>query len=457
MHTWLISPSRGLRRRLFCLGLACLILQVTSVATGATVTWPTGPAPCNDINDLETCILTGIAPGDVVEIAANAIPGQGVTVLPGKSFTLRPSPGYTPVFASFFTIAAFGADTDITVVIEGITIEAGRIILRQGGEGTFNVTARDNVIQQTATYGSAIGIDSANTQPPYGPTLFLVESNQISINLDPDDAVSAISAGGFQGGGNVGSIVGNVINQIGGDQNAAISLSNGNVSLSVDVLGNQITGTNFNSGVSLYQYADGSLSARVVNNTISGQVSTAGAPAGISLNVSEGDGSFTVVNNSVAYNERGVLVNGRSDLGATISGTLANNIIAFNTSGVSIDGDFESTFSNGYNLVSGNGGDSFTPGVGTVTEDPLFVSASDFHGQPASPARNAGSNAQVPGDITTDVAGNPRIREGTVDIGAYEDQGSLIPGIPALSGWGLLVLALAVFLGGAAVLRLRMS
>ncbi len=459
MRAWLISPTRCLGRGLFVLGLLALVLGVTSVGVAATITWPTGAAPCNDINDLETCLLTGIASGDIVEIAANAIPSQSVSVYPGVSFTLRPAAGYTPVFADYSSISAFGGNTDITVVIEGITITRGIIIFRQGGSGTFNVTARNNVILQGSTYHAAIGIDSGNMQPPYGPTLFLVENNQITINVGPGDEASAITAGGFQGGGNVGSIIGNVINQNGGDQSPAIGLSNGSVTLTADVLNNRVFGSNFNSGVSLYQYGTGSLSARVINNSIWGQVDAAGAPAGISVNVSEGAGNFTVVNNTVAYNETGVLVNGRSDLGATISGTLANNIIAFSTSsGLSIDSDFEGTFSNSYNLVYGNPYDFFTPGAGTVTEDPLFVSPSDLHVHPGSPARNAGSNAMVPGDITTDLGGNSRIQEGTVDIGAYEeDEGTPIPGIPTLSGWGLLVLALAVLLGGAAVLRMRLG
>ncbi len=64
------------------------------------------------------------------------------------------------------------------------------------------------------------------------------------------------------------------------------------------------------------------------------------------------------------------------------------------------------------------------PGPGNIALDPLFINAAggDFRLRPDSPCINAGSNEFVFGE--TDVAGNPRIISGTVDIGAYESQGS---------------------------------
>lgn len=53
--------------------------------------------------------------------------------------------------------------------------------------------------------------------------------------------------------------------------------------------------------------------------------------------------------------------------------------------------------------------------------DPMFrdTAAGDYSLLPCSPLINAGSNAAAAG-ILTDIAGSPRILEGTVDIGAYE-------------------------------------
>ena len=64
-------------------------------------------------------------------------------------------------------------------------------------------------------------------------------------------------------------------------------------------------------------------------------------------------------------------------------------------------------------------------GVGNITNEPLFVNpaAGDFHLQSNSPCINSGSNAYVVD--TTDLDGKARIVNGTVDIGAYEYQGSV--------------------------------
>lgn len=61
-------------------------------------------------------------------------------------------------------------------------------------------------------------------------------------------------------------------------------------------------------------------------------------------------------------------------------------------------------------------------GTGNFTNAPLFVDqpGGNLHLQPTSPCINAGLNATVSG--ATDLDGNPRIRGGTVDVGAYEFQ-----------------------------------
>ncbi|MGA2231471.1 MAG: right-handed parallel beta-helix repeat-containing protein [Tepidisphaeraceae bacterium] len=64
-------------------------------------------------------------------------------------------------------------------------------------------------------------------------------------------------------------------------------------------------------------------------------------------------------------------------------------------------------------------------GTGNIGYDPMFSTVANGTQQLTahSPAINAGSNAAVPGGVTTDAAGNPRIVGGVVDMGAYEFQG----------------------------------
>ncbi|MCL1922059.1 MAG: DUF5123 domain-containing protein [Kiritimatiellaeota bacterium] len=59
-------------------------------------------------------------------------------------------------------------------------------------------------------------------------------------------------------------------------------------------------------------------------------------------------------------------------------------------------------------------------GTGNIASNPLFVDAAngDFRLQPDSPCINKGNNAYVVGNV--DLDGNPRILDGTVDMGAYE-------------------------------------
>ncbi len=371
-------------------------------------TWPTGAAPCNDINSLAACI-NGADPGDIIEIAANAIPAQSVEVTTVKSFILRPASGFTPTFGGFTNFFVPGGNANVT--IEGLTLASGNISVGGGG-GSLYITLRHLHIQQASTYLPPLEVYNRS-----GATVFNINDNQIEINVGASDYVSAISVWGLDSAS--GSISRNRILQVGGGQNAAIEIANGDGTVSADLIGNKVAGTNFNSGISLYEYGSGAITARVINNIVSGQINYAGSPAAISLNVSGtgGHGDFTVLNNTVANNDDGILLVGRPDLGATATAVVGNNIVAFNNvQGLSLQ-DFPAE--NSFNLVHGNASDYYTPGPGDLTSDPLFIDDVDFQLVGGSPAENSGYNGLIPADIVTDISGNPRIL-GIVDRGAYE-------------------------------------
>jgi len=71
----------------------------------------------------------------------------------------------------------------------------------------------------------------------------------------------------------------------------------------------------------------------------------------------------------------------------------------------------------GLTCVNGTNTNNLTgdPNLGTLTGSPAY-----FPLNAGSSAINAGDNSLIPGGITLDQAGNPRINGGTVDMGAYE-------------------------------------
>jgi len=108
--------------------------------------------------------------------------------------------------------------------------------------------------------------------------------------------------------------------------------------------------------------------------------------------------------------------------------TVLNSIIYGNRSG--IGGGYEVAISISNSLVQGMPGGSNGNIDGST--NPLFVDApinttapftgGDYRLQRCSPAINAGGNSWLGVNNTLDLAGKPRIYDGTVDMGAYEFQ-----------------------------------
>ncbi|MFN0034270.1 MAG: choice-of-anchor Q domain-containing protein, partial [Saprospiraceae bacterium] len=88
----------------------------------------------------------------------------------------------------------------------------------------------------------------------------------------------------------------------------------------------------------------------------------------------------------------------------------------------------------GANLNCANLPPGVTCGPGNLFGlDPMFrdTAAGDYSLLPCSPLINAGSNPAA-ANIPTDLAGNPRILGGTVDIGAYESPAFALAALPAV-------------------------
>src|SRR5690606_12598485 len=93
-----------------------------------------------------------------------------------------------------------------------------------------------------------------------------------------------------------------------------------------------------------------------------------------------------------------------------------NSIVYGNNSGIGGPGSFTQT----YSLVQGQS--STSDGNINGNTNPQFINPEngDFRLQLISPVANRGNNAYVPTSLTTDIAGNTRIQDCAVDMGAYE-------------------------------------
>jgi hypothetical protein len=124
-------------------------------------------------------------------------------------------------------------------------------------------------------------------------------------------------------------------------------------------------------------------------------------------------GSVTVTNCSFSGNAGNGITSDKN------SATLTNCIVWGNSGGEIVGNGLTVT----YSVVKGG-----FDGTGNTNRDPLFVDAAhgNFHLQPCSPAIDSGENSAVPAGVTTDLDGNPRITNGTVDMGAYELSTNLV-------------------------------
>lgn len=146
--------------------------------------------------------------------------------------------------------------------------------------------------------------------------------------------------------------------------------------------------------------------------------------------------SSPVLTNSTLAGNHAVGNGGAASLRFGTTLTLTNSIVWGNTAvgSTPFDVDFMSGISATYSDIQGG-----YSGTGNLNADPLFLRSpspgpdatwgsndddyGNLHLKPGSPGINAGSNS-APGlsGVTTDLAGNPRIASGTVDLGAYETE-----------------------------------
>ena len=185
----------------------------------------------------------------------------------------------------------------------------------------------------------------------------------------------------------------------------------------------------------------------VISSRISGNSATGNGQGGGAIFNYTANANLTVINSLLTGNTSGSRGGGISNTGGTV--TVSSTTISANdaSTGGGISGSGTMNLNN--SIVAGNSDHVFDPyddcenflGWATVNAQNSLVevgggcgivngTSGNLTGEPAlngdftlgtfSPAINAGSNALIPAGITTDLAGNQRIRVTTVDMGAYE-------------------------------------
>jgi hypothetical protein len=398
-----------------------LVCVMVSPVSALTHTWSGPASPCG--STLQGCI-NGAAPGDIVRVATNVPINEDITV--AKSLELTAAPGFSPVIGPFhFVLLSNPAELANRIRFEYFTLPRGHVFAVQTSGGTFDVGIQYLTIQNT--YNSLPEIEVRTGQSgPYGPVQAGIVGNRLTI--PPNSQSGPVRAISVEGGDAVSLralIQQNRIDHFDGGQDGAIGIFNVDADLQASVIANEIRGSSYNDGVFFFQFGGGTSTVRYLDNLVVGQTTEAGAPGAYVMLIDGGTADFEIVNNTAADGDRGILISGLDNDGASWNGIVANNVVSGMTGvGIAIEqptltsGNVE----NDHNLTFDVGINSFVPGPGTLSADPLYVGGGDYHLTDPSPARNAGSDYRVPSDLTTDLDGNPRKIGSHVDMGAYESQ-----------------------------------
>jgi predicted outer membrane repeat protein len=293
-------------------------------------------------------------------------------------------------------------------------------------EGT--VTVRNSIISDnTATDASGGGIFSFDDVTVTDSTISGNSADQLGGGIASGETVtvtnSTISGNSADRGGGIASpntvtvsnstISGNLATSNGGGIISGVDVTVSNSTIS----GNSATGNG--GGI----FSNGTVTFS--NSTISGNSATNGGGIASAFNV-------TVTNSTISGNSA---TNG-GGIASPNTVTLNNSLVLGNAAPtnpqIRADGGITLNTS-AYGFAAGEStGDSFVGfGINDVFTNPVAAAsaptnAGNYTLTNSSPAINAGDNALAAG-ITNDLAGNNRIRQGIVDMGAYEfGSGSVI-------------------------------
>jgi hypothetical protein len=317
-----------------------------------------------------------------------------------------------------------GSGTDATAGLDGVAITGGNANsditsgIDAGGGGMLNLSGNPTINNCIFTANSAdyIGIG--------GGALYNYNSSPTLTNCDFSDNFSAAISNSYSSPtianctftGNTAGIGGAIDNM-----NSSPSLTNCTFANNVGYFGG---GAMFNINSSNPTLINCSFIGNQVDNYL------------------QGDGGGAIQNNASSPMLVNCTFTGNSVVGN--GGAIANSIYSFTTlTNCILWNDSASQGNEIYNDTSGGPAtvtitysdvdqSGYAGSSGNIDADPLFISSANLDLESISPCVDTGSNAAVPSGITTDLAGNSRISNGTVDMGAYEQ--APVPPTLSLSG-----------------------
>jgi hypothetical protein len=314
------------------------------------------------------------------------------------------------------TVITFTGALSRSTVLQGFTVANG--FLQNSNNRNYGAglsinqaspTIRENRITGNVldgpnwNYGGGIYVTGSGANP-------LITGNVIDANEARNGSWN-YGAGIYVGSGAMAEIVGNQVlnnknhspaNNSGNRGHGAGIYADGAVIIASNLVAgnlNQVTSWNYGAGIRVGSTSGTSL---VLNNTVVNNTCSGGSWAYGGGFYAEASASVTAIGNIIALNT--VTNSSRPSGGgmyrssATGSGTV---VLDYNDVWSNANGDYV----------------NLTKGANSISVDPKFVSASDYHLAQGSPCVDAIPAGHLPASVTTDVDGDPRRIDGDLDGG----------------------------------------
>jgi hypothetical protein len=408
--------------RVFPWLIGFLCLTGTAADSLHAATWP-GTAPCN--GTLQACIDAQPAGAEVIVDTGATIDEQ---IVFSKSLSLRGANGRTPRFAPGRGVrASFAGPDAATVSVARLHLQDATLHLDHLGWGNAVFTVEDMRIESSApAIHAGIVIDATGSAT--ATHQIRLRRNRLRVAA-PAELQAAIELR-LRGQPVDAELRWNSVTAVGGDGMGILANVIGGSNVAVRLAGNEVREGFGRAGIAItedpWSMGSSTITARVANNVVIGGYGRRGG--GIALAVHNGSIDARIVNNTISNSSAGLWIvrwNEEVPSSGSITGHIYNNLIAYNRWGMfatpALVGGLVANYNlrHGFSQASGN----VPAGADDVTANPMLRSIDAPRLHPTSPAIDAGNSsllAHVPGLFDHDADGLRRRVGGSVDIGAYE-------------------------------------